>query len=69
MPFKCTSCDREFSSEEGLSQHNRDKHGAGKESKTESKAERKELEMQTKKEKKESELEKSIKAKKIKRID
>lgn len=64
MSFKCEPCNREFESAEALSQHNRDKHGIGKESKTE----KREVEQQEKKEKRESELEKSIKSKKIKRV-
>lgn len=64
MPVKCEPCNRDFESAEALSQHNRDKHGAGKESKTENK----EKEQQAKKEHKESELEKSLKAKKIRRV-
>lgn len=63
MPFKCEPCNREFNDQEALAQHNRDKHGVGKESK----AEDKEKEQLAKKEQKESELEKSLKAKKIKR--
>lgn len=64
MPFKCEPCNREFQSEEGMEQHNRDKHGTGKESKTENK----EKEQQAKKEHKESELEKSLKARKIRGV-
>lgn len=63
MPFKCEPCNREFESAEALAQHNRDKHGVGKEDKIEGK----EKEQLAKKEQKESELEKSLKAKKIKR--
>ena len=63
MAFRCEQCDREFSSEAGLAQHNSDKHGIGKESKQE-----KELEQQIRREKRESELEKSLSAKKTKRI-
>ena len=63
MPFRCEPCNREFQSDEALAQHNRDRHGEGKESK----AENKEVMQQEKKERKESELEKSLKTKKIKR--
>jgi len=64
MPFGCEQCGREFQNEEGLAQHNRDKHSIGKEGK----AEKMVIEQQAKKEQKESELEKSIKTKKMKRI-
>ena len=63
MPSRCEPCNREFQSDEALAQHNRDKHGTGKESK----AETKEVKQQDKKDRKESEIEKSIRAKKIKR--
>lgn len=58
--YKCDQCNREFASNEGLTQHNRDKHGIGRDRKEK-------IQEQQKAEKKESDIEKSLKAKKLKR--